>query len=500
MNILHRRNKKKSPPRKIPPGYLVELRGLEYAEDFNLPEQAARLAKVYEHTLSGGSFEVRKVMGGRTKRSLMVAAFDDFPSEPQVLDAVYESYGGGQYSIHLKGQPGPVKTFNFAGRSTYHPEGPPPKTAGQDLRESSARYAKEFVDQEIGSGSEIGQLIKRALFAKAYGVELPEPLEPTREEVMITELLEDYPELRDAYAKVLLRRQGVKIPEEKTEIEQLIDKTKELGMLKKGIADFERAGEPEPNLARDLLEALAAEAPKLLRLYGELKTRPSQASAGPSTPLPQREPNRGSRKVQKEPGLGPVPAEELSLLERSEALSRPTHDPDRSDAGPETDGQSKLDLGPEEARTRPIQETHAPSTSPNPATMGFNAAPLRNEFAKHVDWPDLERGINGDPADYVEHLLDEAQNQGSGYSAVLVCFFMDPASFLEALNVAVDRLLEPGGGEDYESAVLIQRFLNETEEGRRWLEGANAAAVSTYERMASDIEMTRASGSGITRA
>ena len=204
--------------------------------------------------------------------------------------------------------------------------------------------------------------------------------------------------------------------------------------------------------------------------------------------------------MQKEPGLGPVPAQELSPPERSGELSRPTQEPGKSEAGPETDGQSQLDHGREEARTRPIQETHAPSTSPNPATMGFNAAPLRNEFAKHVDWPDLERGINGDPADYVEHLRDEAQNQGSGYSAVLVCLFMDPASFLEALNVAVDRLLEPGGGEDYESAVLIQRLLNETEEGRRWLEGVRAAAVGTYERMASDIEMTGASESGITRA
>ena len=132
--------------------------------------------------------------------------------------------------------------------------------------------------------------------------------------------------------------------------------------------------------------------------------------------------------------------------------------------------------------------------------MRFNAAPLGKEFAKHVDWSDLERGINGDPADYVEHLLDEAQNQGSCYSAVLVSLFMDSASFLQALNVAVDRLPEPGGGEDYESAVLIQRFLNETEEGRRWLEGARAAAESAYEGVASDIEMTGASESGITRA
>ena len=489
MNILRRKSKKKAPPRKIPPAYLAELRELEYAEDFDLPEQAARLARVFEHTVSGGSFEVKKVMGGRTKHSLVVAAFDDFPSEPQVFDAVYESYGGGQYSIHLQGQPGPVRTFNFVGRSTYFPEGPPPKTAGQDLREASARYAKEFVDQQIGSGSELGQQILRALFTKTYGVELPEPVEPTSDEVMITELFEDHPELRDAYAKVLLRRQGVRIPEEKTEIEELIDSAKELGKLKKEIADSDRAGEPEPNLGRDILIALAAEAPKLLRLYGELKTRPTQAPAGPSTPLPQREPDSGSRKVQEETGLGPVPAPEGSPPEPVEALSRPTQDPDRFDAGPETDWQPQLDLGPEETRARPLQESHAPSTSPNPATMGFNAAPLRNEFAKRVDWPDLERGINGDPADYVEHLLDEAQNQGSGYSAVLVCFFMDPASFLEALNVAVGRLLEPGGGEEYESAVLIQRFLNETEEGRRWLEEARAAAVSAYEGVASDIEM-----------
>ena len=133
MSIFQRKKTKTTPVSEIAPDYLAELMRLPYAEDFDLPDQAMKLAKIYEHTLSGGSFEVRKVMGGRTGYSPIVAVFDEFPSEPQILDAIYERYGGGGYSVHLQGRPGSIKSFNFPGRSTFHADGVPRKTVRQEL-------------------------------------------------------------------------------------------------------------------------------------------------------------------------------------------------------------------------------------------------------------------------------------------------------------------------------------------------------------------------------
>ena len=495
MWIFQRKTTKKVSLKQISPEMLIELRRLPYAEDFSLPREAAKLSRVYEHDMSGGSFEIRKTMAGRIKHSPVVAVFDEFPSETHILEAVYENFGGGQYAIHLRGQPGAVKTFNFPGKSKFHPQGSPPTTVRQELQDESARYAAEFLEKEIRGGSELGRHLQQALVAKTYGIELP--AEPTYEQNMVEEFMEDHPELKDAYAKALLSKQGIQISEEKTELESLMDGLRQMGKLKESIARFQRAGEPEPNLARDAIQALAAVAPDVMKLLIGPKAKSAQASTAPLTPVSEPQAVKGSEAMQEPTGLRQVAAPEPTTARPTEAATRPPQQSDRLDKGKV--GQPQLDKVTEGTGNQPHAESPGQSTSPEPDTMYSVSATLRKVFTSSVNWADLERAINRDPSDYVEHLRDKAQEHGTGYDAVLGCL-LEPARFLEALNEAVERLLDqPGGGEDYESAVLIQRQLNETEEGRHWLEEARAAAIGTHEGMALDVEIKDASDTGENR-
>ncbi|MDA1129851.1 MAG: hypothetical protein O2913_14340 [Chloroflexi bacterium] len=478
---------------QVSPEYLAELRRLPYSEDFDLPRQAKRLARVYEHDQLGGSFEVRKVMG---KHSPVVATFDYFPSEPQVIAEIYEDYGGGRYSIHLQGQPGAIKSFSVAGRSTFHSEGAPPKTARQELEDQSARYASGFLEKEIHSGSEIGRHLQRALVAKTYGIELPEPPpEPTQDEQWLAEYLEDNPEAKDAVVEAKLRKRGVKLPETKTEVDQFIDQITQMANLKESIAKFERAGEPEPSLARDALQAFAAVVPGLVGRLIDPKAAQTQVPGGPSTPLPQPDAANGSQTAQKETGLGTAPTSEPP------PKSTPPSGPPQGSASPMDQpgtveqptlaDQETEDIG---KQAGPQTQGQALPTPTDPATMRSVSAALQKEFAKRVDWSDLEQGINGDPAGYVEHLRDKAQEQGTGHGVVLGCL-LDQESFLEVLNEAVGRLRnQPGRGEEYETAVLVLKHLTETENGKRWLEEAHKSAKALFEQALDGGAVERWSG------
>lgn len=498
MRIFQRKRMKRDPQSNIAPDYLDELRGLPYAEDFDLPREAAKLARVYEHDMSGGSFEVRKTMAGRTRNSPIVAIFDEFPSETHVLGAVYENYGGGQYSIHLQGQPGPIKTFNFPGRSKFHSQGPPPKTVRQELQDESARHASEFLNKEISSGSESGRQLQQALVAKTYGIELPEPpAEPTYGEEMLREYLAARPDLEDEYAKMLLRKQGVKFPTEQTDLERTTDGVRKLVNLKEEIAKFERAGEPEPNLARDFLQMLAAVAPDLVGLFFEMKAEPAKVPIEPPVPDPHSEQAKGFESVQDKIGLDAAPVSRSLYVQPSEPA---IHQPQDSDSPDEDeDERSPLNQRTEQASRQPQPDSHVPPKKPDPPTMRSISATFRNEFAGSLNWSDLERGINGDPAVYVEHLREKAQKQGTGDGALLGCL-VDPESFLKALNGGVDCLRgEPGRGEDYEVAILIRKYLTDSKEGRRWLEEARATALITLGEMALDIKIMDASDPGERR-
>jgi Homeodomain-like domain len=102
---------------------------------------------------------------------------------------------------------------------------------------------------------------------------------------------------------------------------------------------------------------------------------------------------------------------------------------------------------------------------------------LRREFVKKVDWQDLEARLRGDPGEMVTDLWYSARtgNQGHGMTLVSLC---DISEFLESVNDSVTTLHKTADRKkDYEVAIRVRNYLTETDEGRRWLEGAQHAAI-----------------------
>ena len=103
-------------------------------------------------------------------------------------------------------------------------------------------------------------------------------------------------------------------------------------------------------------------------------------------------------------------------------------------------------------------------------------AEARKQFPMHANWSELEQGIHSNAESFVDHLWAESQEGDIAHGATYLSL-IDLDGFLESVSEAIDRLRdEPGRGEDLELAVLVQRHLTETEEGKRWLAQAQAAA------------------------
>jgi len=128
---------------------------------------------------------------------------------------------------------------------------------------------------------------------------------------------------------------------------------------------------------------------------------------------------------------------------------------------------------------------------PNPATTQPSIKAPRGDFAKQVDWQDLERGVQGDPAEFVAH------RWGSGNSShgVTLIVLMVSTAFRKAVERSVTQLRDdPDRKEDYEVARRVQSFLTGTEHGKRWLEAAHTAAVTKFQD-----ELAKRGYSGETR-
>jgi len=444
MRFFERNKKKIGYHRKIPSEYLKVLMGLSYAEDFDLPREAVKLARVYEHDMAGGAFEIRKTMGSRIKSSPVVAVFNEFPYEAQVFEAVSENYGGGKYGIYLEGLPGVITTFQFPGASRYWPNGQSPKAVRQEQQDDLSRQAADYVKQEIGRGSALGEQLKRALISKSLGIDVPElPPQPTFDEQLVTEYLEGNPEAQAAFAEAQLRKRGVKLPKEKTDFDRLLEQFTRLSDLKRAAKEFEDAGRPEPNLLRELVLGMVASVPDVLSLLIDLKANPAQTPTEPEMTPPKPESVEKLRTTKDRAGRGLNPEPELSPVQASKSAAR--------------------------AHQRPRQV--------NENQVGRSTLNYRKEFANTIDWSDLERGIHSDPVEYIGQLLVTDNDRSGGHDAVLSCL-RDPDTFLAAVNEAVERLRgRPGLGDDYETAVLVQQHLSETEPGKQWLTTACARAV-----------------------
>ncbi|MDA1129864.1 MAG: hypothetical protein O2913_14405 [Chloroflexi bacterium] len=487
--MFGRRNKKKPKSRKITEKELAELSRLEYAEEFRLPEEADKLRRLYEYDCTGGRYIVEKVVGSRGFRYVDVGVFDRFPSYDEIVEEVWDNYGGGTYSVHPEGGRGVFKTWQIPGPSKYRPQGNPAKTQKQEIKGETGRIATDYLRREIGSGSDEGQAMLRALVEKEYGVKVPEPApEPTYEEELVTQYLEDHPEARRAYAQAKLRKQGVKLPKEQTDLDRTIEWLNQMADAKEALARYEGAGEPEPNHWLEAFEGLLAAKPELLSLWAAIQSARNQREPGHQIPSQQAEGGDADKASQTQvgPATGPVP----EALPESAPPSEP---PQSAPQLAETDGGSP-DSGQMREQPQPRQQEQPSPLSLDPPTMRFLAAAVRRDFIDKADWQDLERGIHGHPDVYVERLRDDAQAHEPGSGAVLGCL-LDPDAFLEAINEAVEKLRnQPGRGEEYETAVLVLKHLSEAEGGKRWLEEAHTAAKAVFEEALDGGDVERRSG------
>ena len=108
-----------------------------------------------------------------------------------------------------------------------------------------------------------------------------------------------------------------------------------------------------------------------------------------------------------------------------------------------------------------------------------------------VDWGELERGVHGDPAEYVREHLGSLRGEDVAHGNLARLFHdHEPLAILEALSQAVQSMaVDAGKGEDYEVAVLVVKHLMETEKGQQWLAQAQMATRAVREnRPASDLE------------
>lgn len=104
-------------------------------------------------------------------------------------------------------------------------------------------------------------------------------------------------------------------------------------------------------------------------------------------------------------------------------------------------------------------------------------------YLEPVSLDEWEQGVHGDPLDFLEHLLERIRG-GSFSHSVILALLQEPERVVGAIKDQAETLrVEPGRGEEYEQAVLVHKHLTETQEGRRWLIEAQAAARMLVEQI-----------------
>ena len=102
-----------------------------------------------------------------------------------------------------------------------------------------------------------------------------------------------------------------------------------------------------------------------------------------------------------------------------------------------------------------------------------------------LDWAEVERGVHGDPGEFIQRAYDSALDGQDGTHQALARLFHDlePPAILDAFTRAVESMaVTAGKGEEYEVAVLVVKHLTETEAGRAWLAKAHIAAGAIQDR------------------
>jgi len=443
MGLFQRHKGKKPHRRKFTKAELASLRKLEYAEDFNLPEEAETLYRISQYADTGGRFIVKKRFETGGYRSVFVAAFDHYPSLNQIGQEVYPKYGGGTYTVHPEGRAGQFASHTFGGTSRYEPLGPKPKSRRGELDDETRRRLEDFLRDLEWKDPELWQQVNLARLEKEWDIEIPreDEHEPDWQDRMLQEYLERHPEVKDEVYKARLRGMGVEIPEEPDELGQSEKWMEVLIRLENSIERGARA--------RDTANVLV-EGVGLVQDF--LRMRSGDNSTG-GTPAPVP------------PQLTPPTSHQSDQQPQSQSIPRE----------PQQISHGNTPVPPLE-EWEPVIRGQSGVTSPNPRTVDANPRLPWYSLLTGDDWNELEEGIHGDSGEFVDRLQDKGRG-GSFHHSLVLYALTEPSGLVEAVSEAVKSLrVTLGRGEEYEVAVLVFMHLTETAEGKRWMEDAHGAA------------------------
>ncbi|MCZ6488937.1 MAG: hypothetical protein O7A06_00205 [Acidobacteria bacterium] len=431
MSIFHRRKKNNS--KTGPPITAQELQDLPYAGDFDLPREEEKLRAAYEHERAGGNFDIRKVFSAKGTGAKTIAKIGHFPAYHEVTDMVEEQYGGGSYNIHPAGSARILKTYTVEGPSRFKPGGTrPEKSHVQELKAELEANLLIYAIERFEDDPELQRIAALGMLKKHLGVELPADVEIDWQEQLFRDGIEGNPEFKEALVIAELGKRGAEVPEEPDPMEETIKKYQQLGRLREALD----SGKKPPSLMRELILALPEVLKFIQQVQGSDFTK-SGAQAEPPLEAPvDSQEGRGS-------GLGHVSAEVV----------------------PPPAG---LDFGPSETPKPPTPPVHEPRQGAH--------TPRKVPLSK-LDWAELERGVHGDPGEFIGGVCLAASEQDSQYHHQLASLFRDKDP--DVILAELSRLAESmavAEGEDYEVAVSVVNHLRQTKAGRMWLDQAHVAA------------------------
>ena len=452
MRIFQKRTKKTA--KHLAPLTINELEDLPYADDFDLPDEEKKLRALHEYVSAGAEagYDIRKVFNAKGMGARTVMTVHEFPTSKKLEGLVEEMYGGGTYRVHQGGSPRVFKTYHVDGPARFRVGEPKEPTLGQALKEMMLEKATTWFEDELDEGSDTAALVTRAYLYKSLGVELPP--EPSREEKRFQEALENDPEYFEQYFEGRMAMLRGPKAEEPSAVAKLTADLKEFNEVKQILGVNTGSGGGFREIIRDI-------APVLIELFGAMSHKTGKVGEG------------GSQSGTNQQAAANQPATEAASPGASSrpdpAVSPPLPSPVARETVPPV---ASVPRRPEPAPPEPPKPSPGAAKEPDPELDWVS-------LLSQIDWAEVERGVHGDPGEFIQQASDSALDGQDGTHQALARLFHDlePPEILDALTQAVESMaVAAGKGEEYEVAVLVVKHLTETEAGRAWLAKAHIAA------------------------
>ena len=433
---------------------IKELEDLPYSDDVDLPDEEKKLRALHRYVTAGAeaSYDIRKVFNAKGMGARTVMKVHEFPTLEGLEGLVEDRFGGGTYRVHQGGSPRVFKTYHVDGPARFQIGEPKEPTLGQVLKEMMQEKAIDWFEVELDRGSEVATRLAWDYIYKPLGIELPP--EPSWEEKRFQEALENNPEHFEQYFEARMAMLRGPKAEEPSTWAQLRTELEEYNELKQVLGRDTGAG----GGFRETLRYLAPGIRELIRVM-----LPKTGKAGEGGPQPEPDQQAAANPAAAESASPGVPSRQ------DPTVSPPLPSPVAQETVPPVASVPKR---PEPSPPEPPKAKPEAAKEPDRELDWVS-------LLSQLDWAEVERGVHGDPGEFIQRAYDSALDGQDGTHEALARLFHDlePPAILDALTQAVESTaVAAGNGEEYEVAVLVVKHLTETEAGRAWLAKAHNAA------------------------